>query len=150
MPCRARQYLCHQKHYPIDYSDRVVAEIVEEHVSVVISLWPASDRQLQFIRNKTLKDPQLDALLKILQLQWPETKAALAVEVQGFLGQSTSFQPSRWVDLTGNSNRDPKDDAYRAVNTRSRGTSWNCKDQGSNSRALVVAEYEQSLDTIAC
>lgn len=67
-----------------DYSDRVVAEIVEEHVLAVTSLWPASDRQLQRIRMETLKDPQLAALLKILHSQWPETKAALAVEVRGF------------------------------------------------------------------
>ena len=68
----------------LDYSDRVVAEIVEEHVSVVTSLWPASDTQLQRIRNETLKKHQLAVLLKILQSQWSETKAALTAEVQGF------------------------------------------------------------------
>ena len=67
-----------------DYSDRVVVEIVEEHVSVVTSLWPASDTQLQRIRNEKLNKPELAALPKILQSHWSETNSALTAEVQGF------------------------------------------------------------------
>ena len=38
-----------------DRADTIIADLVEEHVSVVSNLWPASDRQLQRIRDETLK-----------------------------------------------------------------------------------------------
>jgi transposase InsO family protein len=85
-----------------DYSDRVVAEIVEEHVSAVSSLWPASDRQLQRIRDETSKDPQLAPLLQILQSQWPKTKAALDVRVQGFWDNRHLFSQVDGLILRGN------------------------------------------------
>ena len=58
-----------------DRADTIIADLVEEHVSVVSNLWPASDRQLQRIRDETLKDPQLATLLAILKSEWPTTTA---------------------------------------------------------------------------
>jgi hypothetical protein len=66
---------------PVEGDDRGITEIVEEYVSVVSSLWPASDHQLQRICEETRKDTQLGALLQILQNSWPATKSTLTIEL---------------------------------------------------------------------
>ena len=62
---------------PVRGDDSGIADIVDEYISVVTDLWPASDHQLQRIRDETRKDSQLTALLRILQTNWPLTKSAL-------------------------------------------------------------------------
>ena len=48
------------------------------------NLWPASDQQLQRIRDETLKDPQLASLLAILKSEWPTTSSSLALQLRPF------------------------------------------------------------------
>ena len=73
---------------PVRGDDSGIADIVDEYISVVTDLWPASDHQLQRIRDETRKDSQLTALLRILQtknnfhvtIKSPEAKESLMLE----------------------------------------------------------------------
>ena len=46
--------------------ETTLSELLEEHISVITALFPASDLQLQRIREETQKDVQLATLLNIL------------------------------------------------------------------------------------
>lgn len=72
------------EHRLVEGDNGGIAEIVEERISVAVDLWPASDQQLQRIREETLKDVQLAALLRMSQSKWPVAKRALSMEVKPF------------------------------------------------------------------
>ena len=87
---------------PVRGDDSGIADIVDEYISVVTDLWPASDHQLQRIRDETRKDSQLTALLRILQTNWPLTKSALTIEVKPFWDGRHLFSQIDGLILRGN------------------------------------------------
>ena len=84
-----------------DRADTIIADLVEEHVSVVSNLWPASDRQLQRIRDETLKDPQLATLLAILKSEWPTTSSSLPLDLRQFWDSRHLFTQVDGIILRG-------------------------------------------------
>ena len=65
-----------------DHADTIIAELVEEHVSVGSNLWPASERQLQRIRDESLKCRQLASLLATLKSEWTTTSSSLNLQLR--------------------------------------------------------------------
>ena len=59
-------------------------ELLHEHIFVITALFPASDAQLQRIREETKNDLQLGTLLQILQSAWPAAKSQLDINVRPF------------------------------------------------------------------
>ena len=55
---------------------------MDEHVAVVSDLLQGSDEQFQLVREETLRDPQLSALLAILKTEWPKTRQELSWELR--------------------------------------------------------------------
>jgi hypothetical protein len=84
-----------------DRTDKIIAELVEDHVSVVSTLWPAFDRQLQRIRDETLKDPELASLIDNLKSEWPTTSSSLRLDLRQFWDSRHLFTQVDGIILRG-------------------------------------------------
>ena len=69
---------------PVEPGDSLIATLVDEHVAVVSDLLQGSDEQLQRVREESLRDPQLSALLAILKTEWPKARQELSWELRGY------------------------------------------------------------------
>ena len=86
---------------PVEPAEATIADIVEEHVDVVESSLHSSDRQLQVIREETLKDEQLRQLLGVLRSSWPKSRNALPLVVQPFWDNRQLFMEIEGLLLRG-------------------------------------------------
>ena len=64
--------------------EMMLLELLDKHISVITALFPASDAQLQRIREETQNNLQVRALLKILQSAWPAAKSQLDINDRPF------------------------------------------------------------------
>jgi hypothetical protein len=72
---------------PVEPGNSLIATLVDEQAETVRHLLQGSDEQLQRVREETLRDPQLRALLAILKTEWSKTRRELGCNLRGFGGK---------------------------------------------------------------
>eukprot|EP00118_Oscarella_pearsei_P022854 m.267736 g.267736 ORF g.267736 m.267736 type:complete len:284 (+) comp40519_c0_seq8:2009-2860(+) len=86
---------------PVDRPDLSLTELVESHIAAVSECWPASQAQLKKIREETLKDPQLKALLNVLRNDWPAGKKDVNPLIRSFWDNRQVFTEVDGLILKG-------------------------------------------------